>query len=130
MKKNTYKNIKKNTSSNVQKGFFLHLTNGMYYLFASLEKIAFQYTVYVLYVVFLSLLYIFKTHYFEYNMRTVHQLSQEVENLKVDYMTHQSTYMTYIRQSTIAQKVVPYGLSLSKEPPHTIIIDFLPDDEK
>ncbi len=115
MKKNNV--YKKSTSS---RSFFILLASKMNYLFMLVESIALKHTLYLLYLVFLGLIYIFKTHHYEQSIRQVHYLNKEVADLRVDLMTLTATYMSLTRQSTIAKKVAIYAIYPSKIPPQLV----------
>ena len=81
-----------------------------------------QYLPKILFVVFLSLIYISNTHYAEKTTRQIDRAQSEVEDLRADYTTLKSDVMFASKQSEVARRVKPLGLKESLNPPFKIIV--------
>jgi len=82
-----------------------------------------EYVPKILFVMFLSLLYIGNTHYAEKTVRKIDKLQLEVEDLRADYITLKSDLMFSGKQSEVARKVKIIGLKESLIPPTRVIIE-------
>lgn len=80
-----------------------------------LPKIAFAMT--------LGILYISNTHYSEKTVRKINAMQADVEDLRADYTTLKAALMYATKQSEVAKKVEPLGLTESKNPPIKIVVD-------
>lgn len=81
-----------------------------------------QYLPKILFVVFLSLIYISNTHYAEKTTRLIDRAQSEVEDLRADYTTLKSDVMFASKQSEVARRVKPLGLKESLNPPFKVIV--------
>lgn len=84
------------------------------------EGLPVQYLPHVLFVMFLTLVYIGNTHYATRMNRGIQKLKVETEDLRADYTTLKSDYMEASKQSEVARKVAAYGLVESSSPPFRI----------
>ena len=84
------------------------------------EGLPVRYLPHVLFVMFLTLLYIGNTHYATRMNRSIQKLKLETEDLRADYTTLSSDYMEASKQSEVARKVAAYGLVESSSPPFRI----------
>lgn len=82
-----------------------------------------QYLPKILFVVFLSLIYISNTHYAEKTTRQIDRAQSEVEDLRADYTTLKSDVMFASKQSEVARRVKTLGLKESLNPPFKIIVE-------
>jgi hypothetical protein len=82
-----------------------------------------QYLPKILFVVFLSLIYISNTHYAEKTTRQIGRAQSEVEDLRADYTTLKSDVMFASKQSEVARRVKPMGLKESLNPPFKIVVN-------
>ena len=74
----------------------------------------------ILYGFFLGIIYVGNTHYCERTARRAENLEQEVETLRVEFISLKSEYMLASKQSTVARLVAPLGILESSEPPFKI----------
>lgn len=82
-----------------------------------------QYLPKILFVVFLSLLYISNTHYAEKTIRQIDKAQTEVEDLRADFTTLKSDVMFASKQSEVARRVKAIGLKESLRPPYKIVVN-------
>ena len=82
-----------------------------------------QYLPKILFVVFLSLIYISNTHYAEKTTRQIDRAQSEVEDLRADYTTLKSDVMFASKQSEVARRVKTLGLKESLNPPFKIVVE-------
>ena len=75
------------------------------------EGLPVRYLPHVLFMMFLTLLYIGNTHYGNRMNRNIQRLKLETEDLRADYTTLKSDYMEASKQSEVARKVAAYGWS-------------------
>ena len=76
----------------------------------------------LLFIMFLTLVYIGNTHYATRMNRGIQKLKIETEDLRADYTTLKSDYMEASKQSEVARKVAAYGLVESSSPPFRIAV--------
>lgn len=81
-----------------------------------------QYLPKILFVVFLSLVYISNTHYAEKTIRQIDRTQTEVEDLRADFTTLKSDVMFASKQSEVARRVKAIGLKESLRPPYKIVV--------
>lgn len=74
----------------------------------------------ILYGFLLGVIYVGNTHYYERAARQAENLEQEIENLRVEFISLKSAYMLASKQSTVAKRVAPLGIIESNEPPFKI----------
>jgi hypothetical protein len=82
-----------------------------------------QYLPKILFVVFLSLVYISNTHYAEKTIRQIDKAQTEVEDLRADFTTLKSDVMFASKQSEVARRVKAIGLKESLRPPYKIVVN-------
>jgi Bacteriodetes cell division protein (FtsL-like) len=81
-----------------------------------------QYLPKILFVTFLSLIYISNTHYAEKATRQIDRAQSEVEDLRADYTTLKSDVMFASKQSEVAKRVNELGLKESLNPPFKVVV--------
>lgn len=74
-----------------------------------------------LFIALLMLVYIFNSHQGDRMARQIASLQSEVEDLRTDFTTLQSEWMTETRRSRLIEKAKTLGLVESTEPPFTIL---------
>ncbi|MEI9920758.1 MAG: FtsL-like putative cell division protein [Bacteroidota bacterium] len=77
----------------------------------------------ILFVLFLSLLYIGNTHHAEKTVREINRAQSEVEDLRADYTTLKAEVMYASKQSEVARRVKELGLKESLNPPFKIVAE-------
>ena len=82
-----------------------------------------QYLPKILFVLFLSLVYIGNTHYAEKTTRAISKAQTEVEDLRADFITLKADLMFAGKQSEVARRVKVLGLKESLHPPHKIVVE-------
>ncbi|SNR83712.1 MULTISPECIES: FtsL-like putative cell division protein [Hymenobacter] len=86
------------------------------------EGLPVRYLPHLLFIMFLTLVYIGNTHYATRMNRSIQKLKLETEDLRADYTTLSSDYMEASKQSEVARKVAAYGLVESSSPPFRITV--------
>jgi len=84
------------------------------------EGLPVRFLPHVLFIMFLTLVYIGNTHYAYRMNRNIQKLKLETEDLRADYTTLSADYMEASKQSEVARKVAAYGLVESSSPPFRI----------
>ena len=79
-----------------------------------------QYLPKILFVLFLSLLYIGNSHYAEKTTRAINKAQTEVEDLRADFITIKADMMFSAKQSEVARRVKVLGLKESLNPPFKV----------
>ncbi len=87
------------------------------------EGVPIQYLPYVLYITFITIIYIGNNHYAERTIRQIDQLKLEVEDLRADYTTLKADYMYSSKQSEVSKNIAPQGLIESSVPPFKLQIE-------
>lgn len=82
-----------------------------------------QYLPKILFVTFLSIIYISNTHYAEKTVREINAIQAEVEDLRADYTTLKADLMFASKQSEVARKVKDFGLRESLTPPYKVVVE-------
>lgn len=82
-----------------------------------------QYLPKILFVLFLSLLYIGNTHHADKTVRQINRAQSEVEDLRADYTTLKADVMFASKQSEVARRVKELGLRESLNPPFKVVVD-------
>lgn len=86
------------------------------------EGLPVRFLPHLLFIMFLTLVYIGNTHYATRMNRSIQKLKLETEDLRADYTTLSSDYMEASKQSEVARKVAAYGLVESSSPPFRITV--------
>ena len=86
------------------------------------EGLPVRFLPHLLFIMFLTLIYIGNTHYATRLNRSIQKLKIEAEDLRADYTTLKSDYMEASKQSEVARKVAAYGLVESSSPPFRIAV--------
>ncbi|MFD2786637.1 FtsL-like putative cell division protein [Hymenobacter rubripertinctus] len=86
------------------------------------EGLPVRFLPHLLFIMFLTLVYIGNTHYATRMNRGIQKLKLETEDLRADYTTLKSDYMEASKQSEVARKVAAYGLVESSSPPFRIAV--------
>ncbi|WP_317191343.1 FtsL-like putative cell division protein [Hymenobacter guriensis] len=86
------------------------------------EGLPVRFLPHVLFIMFLTLVYIGNTHYALRMNRSIQKLKLETEDLRADYTTLKSDYMEASKQSEVARRVAAYGLVESSSPPFRITV--------
>jgi hypothetical protein len=74
----------------------------------------------IVFVAFLSVIYIGNRHNAEKKIRDIAQLERQVEDLRADYTTLKADYMFATKQSEVANRASSIGLTLPDVPPEKI----------
>ncbi|PKV76341.1 hypothetical protein BD749_1294 [Pontibacter ramchanderi] len=84
------------------------------------EGVPTRYLPHVLFLTGIVLFYIGNTHYAEKTIRKIAKIKIETEDLRADYTTLKSDYMSASKQSEVARSVAPIGLVESSSPPYQV----------
>ncbi len=76
---------------------------------------------FLLFVAGLSVFYIWNTYWAQQNIRTINQTTEEIKELRWEYMTTKSELMYESKQSRVAEKVDTLGLRELRTPPKKIL---------
>lgn len=74
----------------------------------------------IVYVVFWTLILIANNHYFEQKIMYAKNLTEEVKELRSEYVDRRSELMQKRMESTISKQMEPYGIFPSGVPPKKI----------
>jgi hypothetical protein len=77
---------------------------------------------YVLFWFFLAMLYIANGYYAEHTVKEINQISNQLKELRSEYITTKSDLMHLSKQSEVARISEQYGLKESTTPPKKMII--------
>lgn len=110
-------------SPNEGKGIFATISNTFNTENLFENGVPLQYMPKVIWVTFLIILYIANAHYTEKTVRKIDKLKFEVEELRTEFTTLKASYMVESKQSEIAKRVAPYGITESNNPPEKITIE-------
>ena len=86
------------------------------------EGIPLKFVPQILFVTFITILYIGNNHYAEKTTRQIEKLENEVEELRADYTSLKADYMYSSKMSEVAKKVEKMGLKENDVPPVKIIV--------
>jgi hypothetical protein len=78
---------------------------------------------FVLYICFITLLYIANGYYADDKIRKVNKVTNELKELRSEYISTRSDLMFKSKQSEVAKAVEKFGLKESVEPPKKIIVN-------
>ena len=81
-----------------------------------------QWLPFILFLSFLAFVYITNSYYAEKNIRRIDKISQELKELRSEYITTKSELMFRSKQSEVAHHLESSGLKESTVPPKKIII--------
>lgn len=84
------------------------------------EGVPTRFLPHVLFLTGITLFYIGNTHYAEKTIRKIAKIKVETEDLRADYTTLKSDYMSASKQSEVARNVSPLGLVESSSPPYQV----------
>jgi Bacteriodetes cell division protein (FtsL-like) len=110
MDRDTYKSSKK-------RGVFAYIEHGLRSQYSSLPGLPGRYIPRLLFLLFMGIFYVGNTHYYEKMVRSIEQLEQTVDTLRVDYTTLQADYAFDCKQSEVAKRVAKMGLCETLYPP-------------
>ena len=77
----------------------------------------------LLWLTVLVIVYIANNHNANRTIVKLSKTRQEIEELRVDYTTLKAAYMSQSKQSEVAKRVEPMGLSESLVPPRKIVLE-------
>jgi hypothetical protein len=77
---------------------------------------------FIMFMSFLAFIYITNSYYAEKNIRKIDKISQELKELRSEYITTKSELMFKSNQSEIAHQLENYGVKESTVPPKKIMI--------
>lgn len=77
---------------------------------------------YILFVAAMGIIYIGNTHYSESLDKNYKEMSMELEGMKAHYNTLKADYMFQSKQTEVAEKLEPTGLTISNVPPKKILV--------
>ena len=105
-----------------KRGFLSLLKRFLNFEGSNKEVIHVRFMSQILFVSILGLLYIGNRHYAEKVVRNISQLEREVEDLRADYTTLKSDYMSASKRAEISRRVARLGLSENKKSPQKILM--------
>jgi hypothetical protein len=77
---------------------------------------------YFLFLSFLAILYISNGYYAEDTVRALNNISNELKELRSEYISTKSELMFRSKQSEVARALEPYGVKESVTPPKKIVV--------
>ena len=87
------------------------------------SKLVMNNLTFVLFLGFLTMVYIANAHYAESNVRKIQTLQKELRELKWYYMSLQSENMYNAKRSEVAKRVKDAGLKVQTQAPKRILVD-------
>lgn len=111
------KNVYKSQTNQKQKGIFTYVEKKVPLSQLFIDGLPTRYLPLIFYGFLLGVIYVGNTHYYERAARQAGTLEQEIETLRVEFISLKSEYMLASKQSTVAKRVAPLGIIESKEPP-------------
>lgn len=78
---------------------------------------------YVLFLAALAVFYIGNTHWAQKNIRKINEKTEQIKQLRWEYMTTKSDLMYKSKQSQVADEVDTLGLRALRTPPKKIMIE-------
>ncbi len=78
---------------------------------------------YIFFLAGLAVLYIGNTHWAQKNIRKINDTTEEVKELRWEYMSTKSDLMYKSKQSQVAEEVDTLGLRALRTPPKKIVIE-------
>lgn len=124
MNKFKEKEAVKNKPANVKKGkvarSFIDVINGN---FLAKESVV-NSLPYIFFLTFIGLCYIGNGYYAEDSVRAINSMTNELKELRSEYITTKSELMFKSKQSEVASALEPLGIKESVVPPKKIVIAF------
>jgi uncharacterized membrane protein (DUF106 family) len=87
------------------------------------SKLVINNLTFVLFIGFLTMVYIANAHYAEGNVRRIQTLQKELRELKWYYMSLQSENMYNAKRSEVLKRVKEDGLRVQTQAPKRILVD-------
>lgn len=116
---NTYKQSGKRKKSS----FFGGLTRLLQINESYEEVIHVRFLPQIIFIAFLSVLYIANRHSAEKKVRAINQLEVQVEDLRADFTTLKASYMLASKQAEVAKRAKRIGLSENNGSPILISVE-------
>ncbi len=97
---------------------FLDLVNGNFLT----KDFTLQQLPFVFFLTLMAILYISNTYYAEKTVRRINNVTNELKELRSEYITTKSDLMFISKQSEVAKAALNYGIKESVVPPKKIVI--------
>lgn len=78
---------------------------------------------FILYMMVLGLFYIANTYYAERTVRDINTVTNQIKELRSEYITSKSDLMFISKQSEVAKASLPFGIKESLVPPVKLVMD-------
>ncbi len=78
---------------------------------------------FILYLALLALLYIANGHYTDKNIREINTTTQQIQDLRWEYLNIKSDLMFRSKMSEVAKSVAPSGLKELDAPPAVLVVE-------
>jgi hypothetical protein len=75
---------------------------------------------FLIFLAILAMLYIANTYYSEKTFKEIEKTKSELKELRYQYITAKATLLYYSKQTEIAKRVAPLGISGTTKPPYKI----------
>lgn len=108
-------NIVTKTIGSVMSGSFLSKE-------AAIKAVPFMF-----FITLVALLYISNGYYAEDQIRRMNKLTNELKELRSEYIISKSELAAVSKQTEVAVRVIPLGVKESVEPPSKIVVNTLPE---
>lgn len=79
------------------------------------------------FITLVALLYISNGYYAEDQIRRMNKLTNELKELRSEYIISKSELAAVSKQTEVAVRVLPLGVKESVEPPSKIVVNTLPE---
>jgi hypothetical protein len=86
------------------------------------KEITLKFLPFIFYLTFISICYIANGYYAESKIRQMNRLTNELKELRSEFIITKSDLMFISKQSEVAKAAVSLGIKESKEPPRKIIL--------
>ncbi len=86
------------------------------------KEITLKFLPFIFYLTFISICYIANGYYAESKIRQMNRLTNELKELRSEFIITKSDLMFISKQSEVAKAAISLGIKESKEPPRKIIL--------
>jgi hypothetical protein len=108
--------VPKSTSKVVRS--FLNVLSGSFLS----KEITLKFLPFIFYLTFIAICYIANGYYAENKVRQINKLTNELKELRSEFIITKSDLMFFSKQSEVAKSALLLGIKESKEPPRKIVL--------
>jgi hypothetical protein len=118
LKEQTTPEVKVPKSTNKIVRSFLNVISGSFLS----KEVTLKFLPFIFYLTFIAVCYIANGYYAENKVRQMNKLTNELKELRSEFIITKSDLMFISKQSEVAKAALPLGIKESKEPPRKIIL--------